>query len=66
LFWGFVPGVFDIQRACTFWLGMACVLTGFLFISLEELSWRAAERLRVVALTLALVLYLVRLVVFEL
>jgi glucan biosynthesis protein C len=49
-----------------FLLGMACFLTGFLFVSLKEVSWQAVQRVRTVALALAFLLYLVRLLLFKL
>jgi len=49
-----------------FLLGLICFLVGFLFVSLKQVFWRAAEEIRHVALVLAFVLYLVRLLVFEL
>lgn len=49
-----------------FWLGLVCFLIGFLAVSLKESFWHAVEGVRHVALALAFILYLVRLLVFEL
>jgi glucan biosynthesis protein C len=46
-----------------FFLGMVCFIIGFIFISLKEVFWQAAEELRRGALILAFLLYLVRLLV---
>ena len=49
-----------------FWLGLLAFFTGFIFISLGEIFWRAVERIKIIALTIAIPLYLVRLLVFQL
>ncbi len=49
-----------------FWLGMVCFITGFIFISLGDVFRQAVERVRQIALVVAFLLYLVRLVVFQL
>ena len=49
-----------------FWLGLVCFLIGFLFVSLKEVFWHAVGAVRHVALALAFILYLARLLVFEL
>ncbi len=48
-----------------FWLGMVAFITGFVFISLKDVFWRAVEGLRRGSLTVAFLLYLVRLLVFQ-
>ena len=48
------------------WLGMTCFITGFIFISLKDVFWQAAEGFRRGALAAAFLLYLVRLVAFQL
>lgn len=49
-----------------FWLGMVCFFTGFLFVSLKDAFWQAVTRVRWVAMGGAALLYLGRLVAFEL
>ncbi len=49
-----------------FWLGMVCFITGFVFIAMKGVFWQAVERVRLGALVVAFLLYLVRLMVFEL
>jgi len=49
-----------------FWLGMICFFTGFLFVSLGAVFWKALAGVRHGALAVALLLYLVRLLVFHL
>ena len=49
-----------------FWLGLLAFFTGFIFISLGEIFWRAVERIKIIALSIAIPLYLVRLLVFQL
>ena len=45
---------------------MICFVTGFVFVSLKDVFWWAAESVRRGALVVAFLLYLVRLVVFQL
>ena len=49
-----------------FWLGLLAFSTGFIFISLGEIFWRAVERIKIIALSIAIPLYLVRLLIFQL
>lgn len=49
-----------------FVLGMICFITGFIFVSLKDAFWNPVRRVRWGALVAAFLLYLVRLVVFEL
>ena len=49
-----------------FWLGLLAFFTGFIFISLGEIFWRAVESIKIIALSIAIPLYLVRLLVFQL
>lgn len=49
-----------------FWYGLICFALGFLLISRQELFWRAVQRVRYVALAMAVLLYMVRLLVFKL
>ena len=49
-----------------FWLGMVCFITGFIFISLGDVFWQAVAGVRHVALVVAFLLYLGRLLVFQL
>jgi len=49
-----------------FWLGLLAFFTGFIFISLGEIFWRAVERIKIIALSIAIPLYIVRLLVFQL
>ena len=49
-----------------FFFGLVCFVTGFIFVSLKTVFWEAVERLRRGMLGLALGLYFVRLLVFEL
>ena len=49
-----------------FWLGLLAFLTGFIFISLGEIFWNAVERIKIIALSIAIPLYVVRLLVFQL
>ena len=62
------PEVFStyVGTSHGFWLGLVCFSTGFLFVSLKDFSWPAAERLRGAALALAFFLYLARLLAFGL
>ena len=48
-----------------FWLGLLCFLTGFIFVSLGAVFWRAAERVRDGFLASAFILYLGRSWFFE-
>tara|TARA_B100001179_G_scaffold213555_1_gene182246 strand:- start:2033 stop:3073 length:1041 start_codon:yes stop_codon:yes gene_type:complete len=48
------------------WLGMVCFLMGFIFISLKNVFWRAVERVWRSAFAVAFLLYLIRLVLFQL
>jgi len=49
------------------WLiGIICFFTGFIFISLKDVFWPAVNRIRWYALVIALLLYLVRFMVFQL
>ena len=54
------------QTSHGFWLGMVCFLSGFIFVSLKSVFWRAVEGVRRGALVVAFLLYLVRLFVFQL
>ncbi|NNM05309.1 MAG: acyltransferase family protein [Gemmatimonadetes bacterium] len=47
-------------------VGLLCFFMGFLFMSVQEVFWPAVEKIRWVALVLALSLYGVRLFVFDL
>ena len=49
-----------------FLLGMVFFILGYTFISIGNAFWKAVERDRVIALVLAILLYLVRLVLFKL
>jgi len=49
-----------------FWLGMVCFMLGYTFISIGNAFWKAVEIDRVIALALAILLYLVRLFLFGL
>jgi len=49
-----------------FWLGLLAFFTGFIFISMGEIFWLAVKRIKIIALSLAIPLYLVRLLVFQL
>jgi hypothetical protein len=49
-----------------FWLGLLAFLTGFIFIFLGEIFWHAVERIKIIALSIAIPLYVVRLLVFQL
>jgi len=49
-----------------FFFGLVCFVTGFIFVSLKTVFWETVERVRRETLGLALVLYFVRLLVFEL
>ncbi len=58
------PGEEFVRYAGTwhgFWLGMVCFLTGFIFVSIEDAAWQAAEDIRWPALAVAVGLYLLRL-----
>ena len=48
-----------------FWLGMVCFFIGFIFISLKDVFWQAVEKIRRIAIGMALLLYLMRLFVFH-
>lgn len=48
-----------------FLLGLICFMTGFIVISVKDVFWSSVERLRWVALGIAFLLYLVRLLVFK-
>ena len=48
-----------------FWLGLLAFLTGFIFISLGDVFWRAVERIKIIALGIAIPLFLVRMIVFQ-
>ena len=54
------------QTSHGFWLGMVCFLSGFIFVSLKSVFWQAVEGVRRGALAVAFLLYLVRLVIFQL
>ncbi len=47
-------------------VGMLCFLTGLVFVSLKDVFWSAVQRVRGLSLLLALLLFFVRLLVFEL
>jgi hypothetical protein len=66
--WLLNPATFEAYAMTPygFGLGMVCFFTGFLFILLKEDFWQAIARVRWLALGLAVGLYLVRLLVFEL
>jgi glucan biosynthesis protein C len=49
-----------------FWLGLVCFFLGFIFISIKDVFWTGVAKVRHGALALALLLYLVRLLVFRL
>lgn len=48
-----------------FFLGMICFMIGFVFISLNGVFWHAVEESRRKALTLSVLLYLVRLLILQ-
>ena len=48
-----------------FWLGLLAFLTGFIFISLGDVFWRAVERIKIISLGIAIPLFLVRMIVFQ-
>ena len=58
------PAYFNTQHG--FWLGLICFCTGFVFISMKERFWAAVSLVKKVALVLAVLFYLIRLVFFEL
>ncbi len=49
-----------------FWLGIVCFFVGFTFVSTPDAFWRAVGRIRTISLSIAVVLYIVRLVVLQL
>ena len=49
-----------------FWLGIICFLTGFILISLKDVFWKAVSGVKRWALAIALLLYWIRLIGFEL
>jgi len=49
-----------------FWLGIICFLTGFILISLKDVFWKAVSDVKKWALPIALLLYWIRLIGFEL
>ncbi|MEN7973562.1 MAG: acyltransferase, partial [Verrucomicrobiota bacterium] len=53
------------KTAHGFWIGLAAFFTGFVFISLKDVFWKAAKGVRHSALALALLLYLLRMLVFR-
>ena len=62
------PQIFSFYAGTShgFWLGLVCFLVGFISVSLKGVFWGAVEKIRHVALGLAFILYLIRLLVFEL
>ena len=66
--WLMEPEYFSlyVMTSHGFWYGIICFLTGFLFVSVGEALWQAVERVRYGALTVAVALYLVRLIQYEL
>ena len=48
-----------------FWLGLLAFLTGFIFISLGDVFWRAVERIKIISLGISIPLFLVRMIVFQ-
>ena len=48
-----------------FWLGMICFFIGFIFISLKDVFWKSVAKIRRIAISMALLLYLVRFFVFH-
>jgi hypothetical protein len=66
--WLMDPAYFStyVKTVHGFLLGMLCFITGFIFVSLKDVFWSAVRTVRWSALALALLLYLVRLIVFEL
>lgn len=65
--WFIDPYIFHIYAGTShgFWSGMTCFILGFVFISLKDIFWQAVEKTRVLSLILALLLYLVRLLIFK-
>jgi len=49
-----------------FILGLICFLIGFIFISLGNIFWKKVEEIKKVTLIISIILYLVRLLIFEL
>ena len=49
-----------------FWLGLLAFFTGFAFISLGEVFWQTLEKIKGFALVIAIPLFLVRMIVFQL
>jgi glucans biosynthesis protein C len=49
-----------------FWLGMLCFFTGFVFISIGDVFWNSVRRIRLVALLAALLLFLLRWLIYKL
>jgi len=48
-----------------FLLGMLAFPTGFLFVALGDVFWEAVKKLKILSLTTALILYIVRLLYFD-
>ena len=49
-----------------FWVGLLAFFTGFFFISMGETFWNATRKLKTLALTISIPLFLIRLIYFEL
>ena len=49
-----------------FWLGLVCFIMGFIFIALKDVFWQSVERSRMWSLMAAFILYLDRILFFQL
>jgi len=58
------PSYADTEHG--FWLGLICFICGFIFIALKDIFWIAVERVRRWAIGAAILLYIVRFLLFEL
>lgn len=66
--WLLAPPYYTLyaMTAHGFWLGMVCFIMGFVFVGLGDAFWQAVTRIRHSALAVAFILYLLRLLAFEL
>ena len=65
--WLVKPDIFSAYAGTPhgFWLGMICFFTGFIFITINNVFWSAVSGIRWLALVAALLLYLVRFLIFR-
>ena len=65
--WIVNPEIFPAyaKSAHGFWIGLVSFFIGFTFVSLKEVFWTAAEKIRHSTLALAFALYLSRMTVFQ-